>query len=68
MIAAGAGIITVPQERIPEFGKQLIRYYETNDMTEIKDFLKTYALERNPLPDINMSVGQPECLEDLRER
>lgn len=39
MIKSGAGIITIPIDKKEEFGKQLIRYYETDDMTELKQFI-----------------------------
>ncbi len=39
MIENGQGIISVAQKDIKEFYKLLVLYYETNDKTEIKQFL-----------------------------
>ncbi len=39
MISNGCGIISVPIELQPVFTGLLIRFYESNDMTEIKQFL-----------------------------
>ena len=39
MIENGQGIISVAQKDIKEFYKLLVSYYETNDKTEIKQFL-----------------------------
>jgi len=38
MIAHGAGVLSVPIELQPQFTGMLVRYYETNDMSEIKMF------------------------------
>lgn len=39
MIENGQGIISVNQKDIKEFYRLLVAYYETNDMTKIKQFL-----------------------------
>ena len=39
MIANGCGIISVPIECQPAFTKLLIEYYESNDMSEISEFV-----------------------------
>ena len=39
MIRNGEGILSVPVEKIGEYFTYLIHYYETGDMTEIKNFL-----------------------------
>ena len=39
MIKYGQGIIAVPVEKIGEYFVKLINYYETNDMTEIKQWI-----------------------------
>lgn len=39
MIKNGAGIITVPVDIKDEFGEKLIKYYETNDINELKQFI-----------------------------
>lgn len=39
MIKHGCGIISIPNEKIKSFYDLLIRFYETNDMKKIKDFI-----------------------------
>ena len=39
MIKNGQGIISVPVEKIGEYFTKLIKYYETNDMTDIKQWI-----------------------------
>lgn len=39
MIRNGEGILSVPVEKIGDYFTYLIHYYETGDMTEIKNFL-----------------------------
>lgn len=39
LIAAGAGIITIPIDMQRDFSELLIKYYETNHMEDIKKFL-----------------------------
>ena len=39
MIRNGCGIISVPIEHQNEFRKLLIQFYETNDMTDLKQFV-----------------------------
>ncbi len=39
LIQHGAGLITIPAELVPQFKKQLVKFYETNDDKEIKKFL-----------------------------
>lgn len=39
MIKHGCGIISIPNEKIKPFYDLLIRFYETNDMKKIKDFI-----------------------------
>ena len=39
MIKNGAGIITIPVDIKDEFGEKLIKYYETNDLDELKQFI-----------------------------
>jgi Fic family protein len=45
MIENGLGIITVGQKYIQDFYKLLISYYESNDKSEIKDFLYKYCID-----------------------
>lgn len=39
MIENGKGIISIPIEEDINFGEKLIKYYETNDMQDLKDFI-----------------------------
>ena len=45
MIDNGCGIITISQENQPTFYEKLIKYYETNDMTDIKDWLYDTSID-----------------------
>ncbi len=40
LIAHGLGLIVIPEKHVPEFKKKLITYYESDDISEIGDFLK----------------------------
>jgi len=39
MISSGAGILSIPIELQPRFMALLVEYYDSNDMSEIKDFV-----------------------------
>lgn len=39
MIQNGKGTISIPVEKDAEFGEKLIKYYETDDMEELKQFI-----------------------------
>lgn len=39
LISNGAGLIVIPEDKVPEYKKLLIAYYETDDNTEIVNFL-----------------------------
>ena len=45
MIRCGQGIIAVPVEKIGEYFVLLINYYETNDMTNIKEWIRNYCVD-----------------------
>ena len=45
MIDNGCGIITISQENQPTFYEKLIKYYETNDMTDIKEWLYDTSID-----------------------
>lgn len=45
MIKNGLGIITIPVEIRDKFGEQLIKYYETDDITELKQFIYEYCID-----------------------
>ncbi len=40
MISHGLGLIVIPEKHVPEFKKKLVIYYESNDISDISDFLK----------------------------
>jgi len=48
MIANGAGIISVPIEHQLEFKNLLVKFYETNDMNEIKSFVFNNCIDGIP--------------------
>jgi len=39
MIQNGKGVIAVPVDMRSEFGEKLIKYYETDNMEDIKEFI-----------------------------
>ena len=45
MIKNGQGIIAVAVEKIGEYTTQLIKYYETNDMTDIKMWIYNNCID-----------------------
>ena len=45
MIRCGQGIIAVPIEKIGEYFVLLINYYETNDMTSIKEWIRNNCVD-----------------------
>ena len=45
MIKSGQGIISIPVERIAEYLGYLINYYETNNMTPLKEWLYENAID-----------------------
>ena len=61
MISNGCGIISVPIELQPAFTGLLIQFYESNDMTEIKQFLYENCIdgiEFTPLPEQEAERGR----------
>lgn len=46
MIKSRQGIISIPVERIAEYLGYLINYYETNNMTDLKNWLYDNAVDR----------------------
>ncbi|MEG2144082.1 MAG: cell filamentation protein Fic [Oscillospiraceae bacterium] len=51
MIVNGCGIISIPAEEIRRFGELLIAFYETNNMTEIKQFVYDNCIDGMKLAD-----------------
>lgn len=45
MVGGGAGIITVPIEKQPEFTRNLVKFYETNDDTIITDLVYNHCID-----------------------
>ena len=45
MIKYGQGIIAVPVELIGDYLTKLIEYYETNDMSKLKEWLYDNAID-----------------------
>lgn len=39
MIKNGVGVITIPIDKKEKFGEELIKYYETDDIKELKQFI-----------------------------
>jgi len=47
LIKGGAGIITISQNDKAIFGRELINYYETDNMQGLKDFIYNNCIDRN---------------------
>lgn len=45
MIKNGQGVLSVPVEKIGEYFMKLIHYYETNDMSELKQWIYEYCID-----------------------
>ena len=43
LISKGAGLLVIPESKVPEFKKMLIAYYEDRDNGEILEFMKKYC-------------------------
>lgn len=39
MIKNGVGVITIPIDKKEKFGEELIKYYETDDIKDLKQFI-----------------------------
>lgn len=46
LISNGAGIVVIPEDKVGEYKKLLIHYYETDKKAEIIDFLYTHCLTK----------------------
>ena len=40
LISKGAGLLVIPEKKVPEFKKLLVAYYEDRDNGEILEFMK----------------------------
>lgn len=58
MISSGCGIISVPIELQRDFTMLLIKYYESGDMTEIKDFLYQGCIDGIEFPEMSSSEDE----------
>jgi len=45
MIDNGCGIITINQENQPTFYEKLIKFYETNDMDDLKNWIYKTSID-----------------------
>ncbi len=45
MIQNGVGIITIPIEKREEFGKELIKYYETDKISKLEEFVYNHCID-----------------------
>lgn len=45
MIRNGQGIIAVPVEKIGDYFVKLIKYYETNDMTDLAQWIYDHCID-----------------------
>ena len=43
LISKGEGLLVIPENKVPEFKKMLISYYENKDKGEIFEFMKIYC-------------------------
>lgn len=46
LISKGAGLLVIPENRVSEFKKLLVLYYEDRDNGEILEFMKTYCWKK----------------------
>lgn len=52
LIENGCGVLAVPKASLEEFADRLLKYYETNDSADLKQFLRDNALDN---PDLKPS-------------
>ena len=43
LISKGEGLLVIPENKVPEFKKMLIAYYEERDNGELLEFMKKYC-------------------------
>ena len=46
LISKGAGLLVIPESKVPEFKKMLINYYENKDNGEIVEFMRKYCWKK----------------------
>ena len=59
MLKAGSGILSVPVEEQDRFTEMLVKYYETSDMTELKQFVYDICVDGVDFPPIEQELPQP---------
>lgn len=60
MISSGCGIISVPIEKQRDFTMLLIKYYESGDMAEIKDFLYEGCIDGIDFPEMTSHESEQQ--------
>ncbi len=46
LISKGAGLLVIPESKVPEFKKMLVAYYEDRDNGKILEFMKKYCWKK----------------------
>lgn len=46
LISHGGGFLVIPEKEVPEFKRLLVKYYESEDITVIADFMKKYCWKK----------------------
>ena len=46
LISHGGGFLVIPEKKVPEFKRLLVKYYEGEDITVIADFMKKYCWKK----------------------
>lgn len=46
LISHGGGFLVIPEKKVPEFKRLLVKYYEGEDITVIADFMKEYCWKK----------------------
>lgn len=46
LISLGGGFLVIPEKKVPEFKRLLVKYYEGEDITVIADFMKKYCWKK----------------------
>lgn len=46
LISHGGGFLVIPEKKVPDFKRLLVKYYEGEDITVIADFMKKYCWKK----------------------
>ena len=57
MISHGKGLLVIPENKVPEFKKLLVEYYEGEDLHVIASFMRDIVGALNACDDIGSSVS-----------